>query len=118
MKKWDGVIENFLDFKQFNNEDKTSIGTAKVVSFSDTVIITYTGDEEDSLQLLEDIELHLCKPFCDALLDGVFFRGIISKGKFKQTPRMIIGPAIDEAMSWFERHDWMGYHWHQVLHFY
>ena len=21
---------------------------------------------------------------------------------------MIIGPAIDEAMSWFERHDWMG----------
>ena len=106
--RWNFIIDNFKNFKQFNNEDNTSVGVSKVVSFSDTVIITYVGDEGDELQLLNDMGLHLSLPFCDALLEGVFFRGVISKGKFKQTPRMIIGPAIDEAMSWFERHDWMG----------
>ena len=106
--RWDFVIDNFENFNEFNNEDKKTEGKSIVTSFSDTVIITYTGDEGSELELLEDIGLHLSLPFCDALLEGVFFRGIISKGKFKQTPRMIIGPAIDEAMNWFERHDWMG----------
>lgn len=108
VKRWDYIIENFKTFKQFHNEDKEAIGTSKVFSFSDTVIITYVGDEEDELQLLNDMGLHLNLPFCDALLEGIFFRGVISKGKFIQTSKMIIGPAVDEAMSWFERHDWMG----------
>ncbi len=106
--RWNYIIDNFKGFKQLNNEDRKSVGISKVVSFSDTVIITYVGDEGDELQLLNDMGLHLSLPFCDALLEGVFFRGVISKGKFEQTSRMIIGPAIDEAMSWFERHDWMG----------
>lgn len=108
VERWDYVIENFQNFQDFNNEDKQAIGKSTVVTFSDTVIITYEGEEGTELDLLEDLGLHLSLPFCDALIEGVFFRGIISKGKFKQTPRMIIGPAIDEAMSWFERHDWMG----------
>jgi len=106
--KWNTVIDNFKEFKKLHNEDDEAIGKSKVFSFSDTIIITYVGNEDDELQLLNDMGLHLSLPFCDALLDGIFFRGVISKGKFKQTSRMIIGPAIDEAMSWFERHDWMG----------
>lgn len=108
VERWNFIIDGFKNFKQFNNEDKESAGMSKVVSFSDTVIITYVGNEEDELQLLSDMGLHLSLPFCEALLEGVFFRGVISKGKFIQTSKMIIGPAIDEAMGWFERHDWMG----------
>ena len=108
VKKWDYIIDDFKEFKNLNNEDVKSTGKSKVVSFSDTVIITYVGDEDDELQLLNDMGLHLSLPFCNALLNGIFFRGIINKGKFKQTNRMIIGPAVDEAMAWYDRHDWIG----------
>lgn len=47
-------------------------------------------------------------PFCQALEQGIFFRGVISKGDFKLKKNTIIGPAVDEAMSWYEHYDWIG----------
>lgn len=105
--KWNRVISSFLNFKQFHDEDKNTPGTAKVVTFSDTVIVSYT-DHQNTDQSFFDMGLHLSWPFCSALMEGIFFRGVISIGLFEQTTRMMIGPAIDEAMSWFGRHDWMG----------
>lgn len=52
--RWNYIIDGFKSFKQLHNEDKKSVGISKVVSFSDTIIITYVGDEGDELQLLED----------------------------------------------------------------
>lgn len=107
VEKWNFIIDDFEDLKKLHNEDVEVRSISKVVSFSDTVIVTHVGDE-DELQLLSDMGLHLTLPFCNALLEGIFFRGVISRGKFKQTKRMIIGPAVDEAMDWYERHDWIG----------
>jgi hypothetical protein len=107
VEKWNFIIDDFEDLKKLHNEDVEVRSISKVVSFSDTVIVTHVGDE-DELQLLSDMGLHLTLPFCNALLKGIFFRGVISRGKFKQTKRMIIGPAVDEAMDWYERHDWIG----------
>lgn len=108
IKKWNRVLDGFTNFKEFYNEDKSSVGKAKIISFSDTIIITYVGGKEDQMELLAAMGLNLILPFCTALLEGVFLRGVVSKGQFKQTSKMIIGPAIDEAMNWFERYDWMG----------
>ena len=105
--KWDYVIESFLGFEQYNNESKRSSGTAEVRTFSDTVLISYTGHLDD-YKGLSDIGRHLNLNFCNALMEGIFFRGVISIGLFKQSQLIMIGPAIDEAMSWFGRHDWMG----------
>ena len=108
VKRWNDVIGNFINWKKYHNENKTSIGVAKLISFSDTIIITYVGGGEKKLDLLKSMGSNLSIPFCAALLEGVFCRGVVSKGEFIQNEKMIIGPAIDEAMSWFERHDWIG----------
>ena len=108
VRKWDVLLNDFEDFKKFNNEDPKSSGKANVKSFSDTIIITHTGDEYDELGLLNDMGFHLSLPFCNALVEGIFLRGAISTGKFEETENMVIGPAVDEAVAYYQRYDWIG----------
>lgn len=48
--------------------------------------------------------------FINALRGGIYFRGVISCGEFYGTPadRLLIGPAVDEAVDWYTRPDWIG----------
>lgn len=47
-------------------------------------------------------------PFLTAILENFFFRGAISLGKFYQSNRMVIGPAVDEVAEYYKLPNWIG----------
>jgi hypothetical protein len=48
--------------------------------------------------------------FVRALKEGIYFRGVMSCGEFYGSPeeKLMVGPAVDEAMEWFTEPDWIG----------
>ena len=91
---------------KIKNPDKPIFGECKLKSFSDTIIITIESDSEHvCLYYLADF---LRSPFCRAVIRNIFFRGVISYGKYFQTNSLIIGPAVDEAAEWHPSADWIG----------
>ena len=44
----------------------------------------------------------------NGIFKGVYLRGVISIGKFYQSPTIIIWPAVDEAAEWYTNIDWIG----------
>lgn len=51
---------------------------------------------------------YLMYPFIGAFLRGFPFRGVVSAGEFYRSKNLVIGPAIDEAVGWYERPEWIG----------
>jgi hypothetical protein len=76
-------------------------------AFSDTVIIALRCND-DPASLIPLIAETVLKPFTEALMKGIFFRGVIAIGKFHLSDTLIIGPAVDEAADWYEQSDWIG----------
>jgi hypothetical protein len=123
--KWQSVTEDFktsLDdlnvlIKHLNSEiqmnwvkvvnpDNPVIGECIIKLFSDTIIITLEGDSE--YICLYFLANFLRGPFCRAILREIYFRGVISYGKYFQTESFILGPAIDEAAEWHSFANWIG----------
>ncbi|MDE1877997.1 MAG: hypothetical protein KGI07_05635 [Thaumarchaeota archaeon] len=102
---WDRIVSDFEQI-QTAMENHNANFEQHMQFFSDTIIVTYQGD--NLLNLLSHLSLHLAYPFCDAMLHRIFFRGVISVGRFRRTRNMIIGPAVDEAAEWYENYNWMG----------
>lgn len=79
----------------------------KVVSISDTIVLLSIAEAE----VKDTIELHaqICSRIIEyALSRGIPLRGAISYGKFNESDRIMVGPAIDEAAAWHESTDWIG----------
>jgi len=107
IRAWDIVLETFYDastavFKRHPEFE----GSFKIAAFSDTVIVTLKGEKLDCM--LPVIAQIIAPPFVVALAHSIFFRGIISSGKFLHTENLIIGPAIDEAAEWYTQPNWIG----------
>ena len=75
-------------------------------AFSDTVIVILKG--KDPARLIPAMAELISPPFFAGLLKGIYFRGVISIGKFYQSQTLVIGPAIDEAAEWYTQPDWIG----------
>lgn len=128
IERWTRVTKLFR--KAISNvaaEAGLPIGSYQVVAFSDTVIITVettekvSGDETPNYRaLLVAIGLAMVEPFYRAMIDSrILFRGIMTVGEYYQTKPnweelavtddvLTIGPALDEAASWYELSDWIG----------
>ena len=86
--------------------------------FQDTVFITLrfpTSAERgpspvppDEVVLFPKFSGFVAGPFAMALFDEVYFRGAVSQGWFYWSEEMLLGPAIDDAASYFEAADWLG----------
>jgi hypothetical protein len=85
--------------------------------FSDTIIMTITGDED--VRILNFFSSILTAIVDYGITKNIYLRGAISFGtiyKIKQIPgyldsnnsEMIIGPAIDEAAQYHEKGNWIG----------
>ncbi|MGI0047332.1 MAG: hypothetical protein ACREBB_09130 [Nitrosotalea sp.] len=103
---WEAVVQSFKRLEMELKKDSEQKIIPSVQAFSDTIIIVYEG--KDPISLLEWMGAHTALPFVRAILKGIYLRGAISMGKFRQTESMIIGPAADEAVEWYESADWMG----------
>jgi hypothetical protein len=80
---------------------------------SDTIIIPinqdhpgpdgYRGEVEYLSYIVADI-------FLNGLANQLLFRGAIAYGDVYEENSIILGPGIDEAVSWYEQSDWAGVH--------
>lgn len=102
-------------FEQTTAAAATAAGPActnwRVLTFSDTIMITLAGSTTDGLlagDLILSAGATIFVPFYAALLRGVFLRGALAAGVFYQDGSKVIGPAIDEAAAWYETTDWIG----------
>ncbi|MEW6686980.1 MAG: hypothetical protein AB1393_12390 [Candidatus Edwardsbacteria bacterium] len=111
IKAWEDTIALFVKSVRIA-EEKTDYICEEyhITAFSDTLIITLVGRDKGKeprvlLPLMAEI---ITIPFIHALLRRIYFRGVISIGKFCRSENFIIGPAIDEAAEWYTHPDWIG----------
>lgn len=100
-KKLEYINSLELDFKS-----KISI-----LSFSDTFFITqqFQYDERiDHSVFIKTFSFIIAHFFYMALTNKIFFRGAISHGMFCKRNNTIIGPAVDDAASYFEKPNLIG----------
>jgi hypothetical protein len=76
-----------------------------VISISDTIAITTTGDLNRAIELATGLSSLLTIRSIDA---GLPVRGAISAGYFKAKDNTLVGPAVDEVASWYEHSDCFG----------
>jgi hypothetical protein len=80
---------------------------AGVIGFSDTIIAWREIGKTD-MSAFERLCNDVIDFFNATLVDGDFYRGVISVGQFLPADHAIFGPAVQEAGDWYEAFDWMG----------
>ena len=78
----------------------------KISSFSDTIIFTATGKDDETV--LRESIMDLLILMEKAIDDKIFFRGGIGFGKFWEGDKIIIGETIDEVSQYHALPQWMG----------
>lgn len=107
LEKWDSLIQSFVTLSNVKVSTGVKFSTPPTVkAFSDTIMITYDGINLEELMI--NMAGHVMIPFCQAINDGIYLRGVISIGDFYESESSLIGPAIDEAVAWYELGDWFG----------
>lgn len=103
----DIVIKNWMEIiRQFAESIDKSLRHLKpyYTTLSDTIIITC----ECSISNINTIFQSLMQPFIHSVNLDFFLRGTISYGMTFISPRLILGPSIDEAAEWHNRLEWIG----------
>ena len=77
----------------------------KTLIISDTFIIRIEGPKRDCLNYMSVVTSFLMHELYSL---GLFVRGAISFGKYSIKDTTLIGPAIDDAASWFEMPNMIG----------
>lgn len=80
---------------------------SRFLAFSDTIIALRWG-EADEARLLVEFCKDLIDVFNQSLSEQILYRGVVAFGQFLYSEPILLGPAVDEAGSWFELADWMG----------
>lgn len=104
INKWNRLVTRASNFLKRSERFK---GEFSVKAFSDTIVILGNGPNVDNLLmdtgLFIKTFLHVC------LMYNFPIRGCFSIGKFVDSENMMIGPAIDEAASFYEKTNWIGF---------
>jgi hypothetical protein len=81
----------------------------KIRFFGDSMLITYETQQKDSLHLyIEYLYTALSFLYIAAFDRGILFRGAISIGEFIERENVVLGPAVNDAASWYDRFDLIG----------
>ena len=82
-----------------------------VESAEDTIVITITPREGTFQNIDISILGFIVGDTINYAMDeGMLFRGAISIGDMYSSKDMLIGPAIDDAVEWYDMADWAGVH--------
>lgn len=84
-----------------------------IFTFGDTLLVSIASSSDERIERdCRSLIVVLRKFLVDSLDAKLFFRGVVSVGNFYRDTEsgIIIGPAIDDAASWFEQAQWIGIH--------
>ena len=115
-RSWESLL---TEWEQYKKEAAKTSGSSNlnydIRAFSDTIIVTVKLNKRDKgTPIIESdrLLLHCARLVAPMILNGIFkgvyFRGVISIGRFYQTQNSIIGPAVDEAAEWYTHMEWIG----------
>lgn len=104
LKRWNSLIKDVQQHVKGMYEKKKIKSSFN--AFSDTVIMTFTGTNDEVL--LENLGSMLVTLVVVGLSLGIYFRGCITVGDFFHEKQMIIGPAVDEAAQYYMLPEWIG----------
>jgi hypothetical protein len=76
-------------------------------AFSDSIILT-VDPEYSNVKLLREAGWVFSELFWIGVDYGVLLRGVIASGQFYSQGTSILGPALNEAVEWYQRTDWAG----------
>lgn len=93
-------------FELIAKENKRYSGLeVEIKSISDTIAMFSTGNAQAVLDLHGQInQLAICR----SIAEEIPLRGATCYGRFTTKGNIMIGPAVDEAASWYEAADWIG----------
>lgn len=80
-------------------------------TFSDTVLITAADKvflQQNPARFFSFMAHCIMAPFLTGLFKNIYLRGVISTGEFYQSTKMAVGPAIDDAATYYESPNWIG----------
>ena len=88
------------------------ISEPDVFTFQDTIIISWhfgeLGFKHHPEVVLPELGLWLMQAMKIGIEIGFPFRGAIAIGDYIKETNCLLGPAVSEAASWYERADWLG----------
>lgn len=105
VKTWDNLMNTYHDVSQKRTEKEYGY-KSNFFAFSDTIIITATGNDITKTLISLGVDLGII--FTHSILNKFFIRGCISVGEFFHGQRIVIGPAIDEASQYYMMPNWVG----------
>jgi hypothetical protein len=79
-----------------------------ITTFGDTVLLSWELPEEKPERHLPRLIESLVPAVFVGLEIGFVFRGALSVGHYIQDQSTLVGPAIADAASWYERANWLG----------
>ena len=95
--------------KQLNNTYKTNMPTTH--TFGDTLIVAAELNKKRRMpiQIMSNIVL-MQEYLYHSLEEGILFRGAFSIGSYIEDSKSntVMGTAISDAASWYEKSDWIG----------
>lgn len=114
VEKWERVINTLresirCDLDAHDRLCRNESGEEKILvrNFTGTIIIL--AEDEDPISLVPFISSWVGSLFNYSLFEeGVMLRGAISIGEYYYPEKMVLGPAIDDAVEWQSRANWAG----------
>ena len=80
----------------------------KYATFGDTIILTWHIPSEKTDDNLSHLSVWLVPVIKLAMEHKILLRGAISIGKYIHDGATVLGPAISEAATWYEKASWIG----------
>ena len=77
----------------------------QVTSISDTIALATYGEIDMALQFHSVISSYI---LCDSIKNGLPVRGAICYGDYSFEDNIMVGSAVDEVASWYEKAEWVG----------
>jgi hypothetical protein len=99
--RWNRVWDEFKLLEK-------QLPSLNVYGFSDTIIITSTLLDDGIFFTLNLIGKLLIPCFIKSIENRIFLRGSITYGKFFESSKISIGPAVDECALLHNSFDWIG----------
>ena len=91
------------------NGDGGELPEPEIITFADTILLTWEVPLSVVASPLAILETDLSKSFVKAISEfQMLLRGAISVGKYIIDQSTALGPAISDAAAWYERAEWSG----------
>lgn len=91
---------------------KSSSHIPEVLSFQDTIAIMWEIDDNKNKNAIETVLFNISTMLSFLIVEGlsreILFQGAISIGEYISDEKSVLGPAVTDAVEWYNQAEWFG----------